>query len=318
MDMGHQKLEKICAILGDKYLSHSFLSRGCHNDCFKLDMEDRQLVLRVVNNNEFDNLGHEMKMLEAISGTGLGPKVELLDESGNIMENNYMVEEFIEGQHIHPTNVDETFIRDVAMAYKKLHNITTNTLPEFTKQHGKYSLLASFNSLGWAQYNQYRHMFPASIRDVMDDLFNETYEILKKSDDIFSERENFPLLHWDAQWRNIISTDEGIKFVDWEFSRYDVEEKELGCFAYSFQLDQQSTGKLVQAYTQENHPGMLYNVNLMALKHCTYVMGWRARRLYSVKEGRVDPRQYCSTESSIIKEIQDDLPNAEYLLKFLK
>jgi hypothetical protein len=116
----HEKVIEIFERLGTRAESHAFLAHGNHNENYLVTTDVGKRVLRLENGAMFHNLKNEYETLDALP-SDLGPQVFAYDGSRELMERDYLVEEFFEGKH--PKETTDSLVRDMAHWFKKLHAV---------------------------------------------------------------------------------------------------------------------------------------------------------------------------------------------------
>src|SRR3989344_2616731 len=140
------QIEIICKKLNTKLINYKFLAKGNHNINYLLKTNKGKFVLRIENNKQFKNLKKEYKLLKSLKG-GLAPNVFLFDHSHKIIEKDYLIEEFIEGNHPSEKPTDN-FVVTMARWFKELH--------KNTKKSKNYGLRSSVKPY-YNNYLKYKH-----------------------------------------------------------------------------------------------------------------------------------------------------------------
>ncbi len=232
-------IERICKRLGVDLVSFSFLAKGEHNSNYLIETNKSKLVLRVENNKQFNNLKKEYDFLMRAK-IGLGPKVLLFDKSYKILQNDYLVEEFVEGRHPSNEYPTDDFVRVMANWFRKLHSIK--------RKSSSYFLMSKVRPY----YNNYLK-YKDNIKDIelkrkLELYIDNGLKILKKNNDIFVNRKTFSLLHNDSSSENIFYKKGYVRLIDWEFVDYGLPERELVYFIDSYKLTKKQISLFFKTY----------------------------------------------------------------------
>ena len=119
MEISKEQAKKICFKFKKDFEDLKFLGKGNHNENYLLTVSGGIFVLRIENNTIFKNLKREHAFLKKTEGK-FGPKVFLFDNSRKIISRDYLVEEYIDGEH--PKKKSIFLMREMALWYHKLHN----------------------------------------------------------------------------------------------------------------------------------------------------------------------------------------------------
>lgn len=315
MKITKSQVIKICQKLKKDFISYTFLSRGAHNENFLIETKQNKLVLRIENNLQVKNLKKEYGFLKKTNGS-LGPKVFLFDDSKSIIPKDYIIEEFLKGEH--PTKITNDFIVSVAKLLKKLHKIKTKNIPEFAKSDNYYSLSKSFHSQGLDLYTKFRGVLTEPLQKQLDTIYNKAEMLVDNNEKIFSRRKSFSLNHGDLYRENIFYEKGKVKLIDWEFVKYDLLEWDLASFIYFSNLNKKQRSLFLKAYRYGKGETEQKKIDLILLLHTLWMISWWIRRLDLTRSKKIDKNMHHSTERELLKEINNDLPKAENLIKILE
>ena len=140
--------------------------------------------------------------------------------------------------------IDNDFIKKMAKAYKKLHS---NKSPSLPAEERKLIHSLSF----W--FNRYNEKIldltlSLSLKSELERILLSLEPLMKTYDESFVNRKSFSLCHNDALTSNIFITENGIKFIDWEFSGYWLEERDLINFIKINKLNKKQRELFMQEY----------------------------------------------------------------------
>lgn len=305
MEIKQKQVEEICKKLGEPLVDFEFLSRGCHNESFIINTPKRKLVLRVENNLQFKNLKNEYTFLKKTRGK-LGPKVFLFDNSHKILNKDYLIEEFVEGEH--PEKIDKNFICLMARWYKSLHKIKTSK---------KFNLKKSYENRALKEYQEFRSALDKDYLVKLDNIYEKTLRLVLENVGLFSKIKKLSLNHGDPTSSNIFYVEKGIKLIDWEFVQFDLLEYDLVFFIWSYELNKNQKNNFLEEYGYLKNKNTEKKLNLIMLIHILCMISWRVHRLSLVYEKKIETNQYCSTKEEIYKEIDNDIPKINKLFSII-
>jgi len=294
-----EQVRKVCEKLGQDFISFDFLGRGCHNENYAINTKQDRFVLRVENNFIFKNLKNEYRFLKKSDGK-FGPKVFLFDSSKKIIPNDFLVEEFVEGEH--PKKFGGEFVKEMALWYKRLHE---------NKDSGNVKPLEKRDEI--KRYNKFKHVLDPEIKEELDRICSKCIVIFRKSKSLFREV-NLSLNHGDPSGENIFILDEKIRLIDWEFVKYDYIEADLVFFMWSYDLNKKMRNLFLDTYGYKKNSRRL---DVFMLSHILGMISWKMQRLDLVYKNKIDANQYCSTREQIYEEIGEDVKKINKVLEFI-
>lgn len=237
------KVEVICKRLDVELISYKFLAKGNHNINYLVKTSKGNFLLRIENNKQFKNLKKEYNLLRSLK-EGLAPKVSLFDNSHKILSTDYLIEEFIEGNHPSKNSTDN-FVIIMAKWFKELHNNT--------KKSKNYSVKTAVKPYH-KNYLKYRHHIRDQILSKKLDIYmNQTLKICKENDKLFSNIKTLSLLHNDSSRENIFYYKDKVKLIDWEFAAYGLPEREIVYFFDSYDLTDKQIKLFLESYGYPNN-----------------------------------------------------------------
>jgi len=312
MNITKPQILKICKKLKTELIDYKFLSRGNHNENYLLNTKNAKFVLRIENNHQFSNLKNEYQFLKMINGK-FAPKVYLFDSSKKIIKKHYLIEEFICGKN--PKKVNLPVINKIARFYKKIHKIKSKNLPKYIKKHKYYSLQESFNYHALINFKKYKNILPKKIMNQLKSIYDETKLIIKENEEIFAKRKFFSLNQGDPTRRNIFIHKNELKIIDWEFVSYTLPEWDLAFFIWAHELNKVQIKIFLNSCGYSNSEIALKKLRIIYLLLAESMINWRIKRLYLVKNKKVDKNQSQSTKSDILKRMNEDIKKINKLLQ---
>jgi|TARA_Y100000310_G_C20551084_1_gene748116 hypothetical protein len=308
MEISDNQAIQICKKLKEEFVEIKFLSRGNHNESYFLKTKKNDLVLRIENNHQFTNLKNEYNFLKEINGK-FAPKVFLFDNSHKIIRKDYLIEEFIEGKHPE-RNIDNKFIKLMALWYKKLHSNKNSISIKERKKKNLYPQLIQYH----INIKKYQSEVPKIVWKEYESLFNQIELIFKKYSNIFNRRKYFSIVHGDPTRSNVFYDKKSVKLIDWEFVRYDYPETDLVFFYYSYDLNKKQWQLFLDSYGYSNSKILNKILNLFFIGHYIGMINWKFERLHFISTGKADLRQNSSNKNKMISEIKEDLIKIKQIL----
>lgn len=160
--------------------------QGLCNKNYILNTSKKSYLVRHLNVNLNINRQYEFKNQVLAYEKNISAKIYLLDENNSIM-----ICDYIEGKHKY--NLEKNDIKSIANILKKLHNIKN--------AYNKIDLKE--------QYKFYDNKFFSKDINIK---INKHYDLMN------SYTSELVLCHGDLNANNILFNNEGIKFIDWEYS----------------------------------------------------------------------------------------------------
>lgn len=230
MTITEKQVIEVCKQINEEFENFKFLARGNHNESYYLKTKNKELVLRIENNNQFKNLKKEYFFLKKINDK-FAPKVYFFDNSHKIINKDYLIEDFIKGEQPE-RNVDDNFVNLMAIWYKKLH--LNKKLISLKDKKDKNFL---------NQFNMYDKNIKKYEKEVSIKIWQEYLLIMKEVKDLFEmnnhlldRRKYFSIVQGDPTRGNVFYDKQSVKLIDWEFVDYDYPETDLVFFFYSYNL----------------------------------------------------------------------------------
>lgn len=196
-------------------------NQGVCNTIYKIETNNKSYLLRVFK-NKHKNLSErkiEFKIQNLANAYKLTSKAHILD-----LENGFMLCDFVEG--LHKEKLTNSQLNLLVKKLKKLHKIKFNQKP--------YSLKKDFI------------YYKNSLKDENSKkIINQSLKEIKKL-----EKQNFlkVLCHHDINYKNILFSQNELKFIDWEFSCVNDLFFDLANVCIEFKLSKNQEKFLLKKY----------------------------------------------------------------------
>lgn len=194
------------------------LGGGEINDTFKLELQDRPIILRIAKHEGQNSLHREARALETINNDRV-PKLIFFDTEKTILDRQWIVEEFVSGEPVKRLNEKqfESLGRLLAEIHGSHHKETNRSL--WT------GLLSACHSFGDEDYFL-NHPLPQ-----LKQLVNKMKTYCEVSQSKF---EGVPsvLSHGDATPSNVLVQGDEVALIDWEMSDYNDAMSEFSTIYY--------------------------------------------------------------------------------------
>jgi aminoglycoside phosphotransferase (APT) family kinase protein len=278
--------------LGTTVESRTFLAHGNHNDNYLVMTAAGKRVLRLEKGTMFHNLGREYETLTTIP-MGLGPRVFAYDGSHELLDRDYLVEEFLEGEH--PEAATEALVGDLARWFKELHAVKRPMTEAFRVSEELAPYVQNFE--------KYRAQLPPEVAVEVAAMLERARELAKGYDTLFADDREESLCHGDASAGNIMVNDQGIKLIDWEFANYGLPETELVYFMRSFNLDEPQKEFLLDRYDYPKPPEYRRRLAAVELLNTCSDIGYSLWRLDLMAKGEVGAEEAATTRERLTSDI---------------
>lgn len=228
-------------------------------------------MLRIYANTQFENAEKEHKVLQTLDGF-LGPRVYLLDTSKQLMEYDYMVLDYIEGDGIKEFT-DESLV-EIAEKLKQLHQITyknenTSLISDWTK----INITENSKKLG------------QDIQGKISPLWEKLTKLHNKVQPLIKTYSPHTLIHDDLILGNFIQTNDGIKLIDWELAHGNYSFMELGGFIEENGLNRQQEKTFLDAYGFGSTQDETKILEFSKAYRITAIVGWFIERVTAMDRG---------------------------------
>ncbi len=301
MKLTKKQVKQICNKLEVDFISFDFLGMGSHNKNYVINTNQDRFVLRIGENLQFENLEGEYKFLKKTKGK-LGPKVFLFDDSREIIDRDFLVEEFIEGNH--PKKADNKYIKLMANWYKQLHKIKV-----------RRRLAPLSKRVGVKKYKKFRNVLDSDKRNKLDVLYDESIILFNKNKNLFSHIKYLSLNHGDPTRTNVFYDGKGVRLIDWEFVHYNIPEADLVFFVWSYNLNEKKKKLFLDTYGFSKSENAKKRFDLRLLAHMWGMISWRLERLDLVHKKKLAKTEHCSSKEEIYKDNEKDVIRIKKILK---
>jgi thiamine kinase-like enzyme len=295
---------QICDKLNVDLISFDYLGRGSHNVSYVINTPQEKFVLRIEDNLQFDNLRKEYKFLKRTKGK-LGPRVFFFDDSKNIINRIYFVEEFIEGKH--PEKADNNYIKVMAKWYKELHKIKV-----------KRKMAPLYKRVGVKKYKKFNHLLDANVKIELDTLYGKSIELFKKNENLFRDINYLSLNHGDPTRTNVFYNDKSVRLIDWEMVHYNIPEVDLVFFVWSYELNKRQKKLFLDTYKYPKTKKSELKFDLRLLAHIWSLISWRLERLDLIYKKKIENTGFCSSKEEVYLENKEDVVKIKRVLRKFK
>jgi thiamine kinase-like enzyme len=142
----------------------------------------------------------------------------------------------------------------MAKWFKKLHTTTKKTTG--------YYLISNIKPY-YKNYLKYRNNIKdKSLKQKLEIYINQSLELLKINNKVFTNRKYSSLLHNDTSSENVFYKKGYVKLIDWEFVGYGLLERELVYFLDSYNLTEKQIKLFLKTY---GYKGYMKQLNLIYL-----------------------------------------------------
>lgn len=311
MEINLEIVKKIFANINVKPTRVEFLAEGNNNSNYRVYSSKGDFVLRIELGLQFNNLEKEYNFLKKFSG--FGPKVFYFDSSRNLIPKAFLIEEFIKGKHI--DIIDSNFLKIAGKWYKNLHSNTNSDNSRYSTDKYFFDLEEFFKNPAFSRYLEFRNILNEEWEEKLTRCFENAYEISKNYKSLFEKLNQLSLTHGDPSNRNIFYSNRNIKFIDWEFAEYNLPESELSFFIWTHNLNKSQKDIFLKSYGYSFSKTSLKRLKIAYLIHILSIISWRVQRIDLIYKNRIPGGTYLSTKESIYREIENDLPVLNKLIK---
>jgi len=294
-------LKNIESELKFKIKSHKELGSGAHNLNYVLETDKGKYVLRVYANLQFDNAEKEYKILKKLKG-GLAPKALLLDTSKTIIEYNYMIQEFIEGEPL--KEVSDDMLIKIANLLKKIHTITDESKdrpPQIISDWCRKNILETSKKRG--------EEFHISVVG----LYNQVKEKVDKIKPLLEKYQRTHLIHDDPVFENFLVQNKNIVLIDWELATYNYFFLDLGTFIAENHITKEQEDKFLTAYGFGQTDEERQIIQISKAYRILAIISWLIERICLIKEGE---QKHVGTDiAKYEKQMKKEIKYLKELLK---
>ncbi|NQU78956.1 phosphotransferase [Candidatus Woesearchaeota archaeon] len=198
----HAKNLGICAV---KSVKVSKIGVGENNLNMLAEVNGKKFTFRISLKSE-KNLSDEFRALHRIP-KGLGPKPIYIDKTKRILSHEYIVMEYIEGRVL--KRLSDKHLKLHAKSLAKLHSI-------------RKKLPNGFDLNKWLkkEINWTAKRMPIYEDKEIQELLPKGIEYVKSKNHLFTALKQSSLTHCDPCLSNIIFNKKGLRYIDWEWSKF--------------------------------------------------------------------------------------------------
>lgn len=185
---------------------YTALGGGEINDTFKLELEDRSIILRVSKYPDQDTLKNEARALRLINIDQV-PKLLFYDENQTIHNRKWVLEEYVAGTSV--TQLSVTQYKSLGSLLAKIHqtNIKQETINVWDV------LISNTSSFG----NEAYHLHHPDLQ--LRALVQKMYQYCRDWQPVFNTTLTV-LIHGDATPSNVLTNGAEVSLIDWELSDF--------------------------------------------------------------------------------------------------
>lgn len=269
--LNHIEKELDCIII-----NHEIIGNGEHNINYILESNKGKFVLRIYANTQFKNADKEFKIMKKLDER-FAARVFYLDTSKKYLEQDYMIQEFIQGKTL--KNFDKTNIVKVAKLLKKIHKIKDskkdrvwkNPISDWTKNN----LLNNSKSIS--------EEFGFEMKELYDD-------VLQRLEDIkpfIKKYKRNSLMHDDPIPTNFIEKENGeLILVDWELAGFDYFFFDFGCVIAESNISEELEQLFLETYGFGINPEEKKVIDAICISRILSLIGWYIERIALSKQGK--------------------------------
>lgn len=287
-----QVISKLFEPLNVMVVQYRFLAQGNHNENFLVETTAGSFVLRIELGHQFKNLKNEYETLINLPA-GLGPKVFVFDDSHTTIDHDYLIEEFISGEH--PADATDEFIKEMAHWFKQLHAIKRETTEPFLAS----AALEPYHR----NVQKFYARAPKDLTDNLTELLDQVQTLIKQYDSLFLSEKTESLLHRDASQGNILFNEKTVRLIDWEFSNYGPAEWDLVYFIQSFHLTPDQQEDLLREYDYSSNAEDKKRLKAIELLDLSSAIGYSLWRLDLMAIGEVSKDEELKTQERLRQDV---------------
>lgn len=286
-----------------KITNHEILGSGEHNINYILKSNKGKFVLRIYANTQFENADKEFKIMKKLDGR-FTARVFYLDTSKEYLEQDYMIQEFIEGKTL--INFDRTNIVKVAKLLKEIHKIKDLRKDRFWKNPISY----------WTKNNLLNNskFISEEFSLEMKVLYEEVLQRLEEIKPFIKKYKRNSLMHDDPIPANFIEKKNGeLILVDWELAGFDYFFFDFGCIIAESRINKELEQIFLEAYGFGINPNEKKVVDAICISRILSLIGWLIERIALSKQGKSSFA--LQDNDKYEKMLKEELKHIQMLLK---
>jgi len=200
--------------LGDGEIRVSNLGAGENNISMLAKVDGRKYVFRIGLRKEYEeNMKVEFDYMCKLPPK-IGPEAILFDKSKKIIPRVYSVLSFIDGKHLKNWRKEHLRIhaRKLAELHKHKYSYCGRIGSPKKKKFDMYKYLMK-------DYQEWKKHYPFEKDAILGEIFNSMKKHWKEQNHLFTTMKKFSWVHSDPSIPNILLTKEGIRYIDWEWTK---------------------------------------------------------------------------------------------------
>lgn len=257
--------------IGGSVKAVRLIGKGSFSNCFLVETENKKYVLKVRNDDKYNRLEREYKLLshQILVKNDLAPRVFAYDKSEKVLPFPFLLEEFVLGKNPNKKRIDHFFIRMMAKWYRKLHVIKTKKLEkvEIKRINSIYFWINDSlkNSKICFENNDLRNEY--------EKFFSKVLKIAHENDHIL-KRTKYNFIQCDPSEGNIFISDNKIKLIDWDFAGFHIYERDLALFIDCYDLDKKMEKYFLKSYGLKCTKKFMKRFNVLKLVLIAMDVNW--------------------------------------------
>jgi Ser/Thr protein kinase RdoA (MazF antagonist) len=200
----------------------TLIGKGSNYDVHRFNVDDKPYVLRFQQRATYDFSPVESKLLTQLNGE-FAPKLFIYD-SGNLAGSPFMVQSFVEGEHITDLNIGQ--LKIVKDSISKVHEKTKRKIPSRIIKEYFFEFYCEKFCNGIIQ----NISVEKNVKDQVYHLAGKYLESFDAMKPVVIESEC--LIHGDLNHTNLLWKNNAVCFIDWELARYSIPSFEYAIIAY--------------------------------------------------------------------------------------
>jgi len=274
------------------------LASGANNEIMMLEFNDRKAVLKMTKEKGIKRLKNESVILSAV-GDAIGPKVLWKHLSDKDDDQEFLVIEYIAGEHKYKLNNDEA--AQLGKALKSLHDTDVADLAGIVDRP---SWEEYFHQRLMSQYLNAKGIAPSAQVDEIKSHLDKIYEFGISIKNKLSIQDAV-LVHADIIPLNVIYESRRCRIIDWELARLDFPEWDICSVFKTFDFPGNSKTAFTEAYQKKIDEDRYL---LISLLHYSNVALWRLHSFYCNGENADIKDKFLMELDAEIEWVKNALP----------
>jgi len=274
------------------------LASGANNEIMMLEFEDYKAVLKMTKENGVRRLKNESLVLSVV-GDAIGPKVLWKHLSNDADDQDFLVVEYIAGEHKYRLSDDEA--AQLGTALKTIHGTDVTDLAGIVESP---SWKEYFHQRLMSQYLNVKGIAPSAQVDEIKSHLDKIYEFGSSIENKLSIRDAV-LVHADIIPLNVIYENGKCRLIDWELARLDFPEWDICSVFKVFDFQGHSKDAFAEAYQKKIDEDRYL---LISLLHYSNVALWRLHSFYCNGENADIKDKFLMELDAEIEWVKNSLP----------